>query len=359
MKILYAIQGTGNGHVSRAREILPHLKQHGRVDVLISGTQADVQLSVPVKFRLHGFGFTFGKKGGIDYLHSFKSVDTRRLWSDIKNFPVNEYDLIINDFEPVSAWACKLKGVSCIALSHQSAFLSVNTPVVDNRWSWQSYILKHYAPSTSHVGFHFKAYDDFIHTPVIRSEIRRLEPMDMGYITVYLPSYEDRILVKYFKQIKDVRWEVFSKHCKQAYQEANVSVFPVNNEQYNLSMSKAHGLLTGGGFEGPAEALFLGKKLAMLPMHNQYEQLCNAEAARRMGVRIIDSIDRHFVAQLKTWISEASLLKPFYPDETGKIVDQLLAQYGFGDKRVSNSDFSQSATELSHPPYPHLEHMFF
>ena len=30
MNILYAIQGTGNGHVSRAREVLPTLKKNGQ-----------------------------------------------------------------------------------------------------------------------------------------------------------------------------------------------------------------------------------------------------------------------------------------------------------------------------------------
>ena len=34
MKILYAIQGTGNGHVSRAREIIPVLMKKGQVDIL-------------------------------------------------------------------------------------------------------------------------------------------------------------------------------------------------------------------------------------------------------------------------------------------------------------------------------------
>lgn len=53
MKILYAIQGTGNGHISRAREIVPLLQQYGTVDLLISGTQADVKLVQEVKYQLH------------------------------------------------------------------------------------------------------------------------------------------------------------------------------------------------------------------------------------------------------------------------------------------------------------------
>ncbi|NDC42475.1 MAG: glycosyl transferase, partial [Chitinophagia bacterium] len=44
MKILFAIQGTGNGHLSRARDVYPELLKYGETDVLISGIQADVTL---------------------------------------------------------------------------------------------------------------------------------------------------------------------------------------------------------------------------------------------------------------------------------------------------------------------------
>ena len=63
MKILFAIQGTGNGHLSRARDIYPELAKYGDVDVLISGIQADVAVPFPVKYKLYGMSFIFGKKG--------------------------------------------------------------------------------------------------------------------------------------------------------------------------------------------------------------------------------------------------------------------------------------------------------
>ena len=66
MKILYAIQGTGNGHVTRAREVIPLLKKNHDVDILISGTQADVGLPFEIKYKFHGLSFIFGKKGNID-----------------------------------------------------------------------------------------------------------------------------------------------------------------------------------------------------------------------------------------------------------------------------------------------------
>ena len=39
MKILYAIQGTGNGHIARAEDIVPVLKRFGTLDVLVSGAR--------------------------------------------------------------------------------------------------------------------------------------------------------------------------------------------------------------------------------------------------------------------------------------------------------------------------------
>ena len=67
MKILYAIQGTGNGHLSRAKDIIPALEMRAQVDILVSGQQADITLPFEVKYRFKGLSFIFGKKGGIDF----------------------------------------------------------------------------------------------------------------------------------------------------------------------------------------------------------------------------------------------------------------------------------------------------
>jgi len=59
MRILYAIQGTGNGHISRAKDIIPALKKRAQVDILISSTQAEVELPYKVKYKNKGLGFYF------------------------------------------------------------------------------------------------------------------------------------------------------------------------------------------------------------------------------------------------------------------------------------------------------------
>jgi hypothetical protein len=50
MKILYGIQGTGNGHVSRAKEILPVMRRYAEVDVLISGRECDIKNRVEADY---------------------------------------------------------------------------------------------------------------------------------------------------------------------------------------------------------------------------------------------------------------------------------------------------------------------
>ena len=84
MKILFAIQGTGNGHLSRARDVYPELAKYGEVDVLISGIQADVSVPFPVKYKLYGMSFIFGKRGGVDIIETAKRLKLFKLIKDIR-----------------------------------------------------------------------------------------------------------------------------------------------------------------------------------------------------------------------------------------------------------------------------------
>jgi uncharacterized protein (TIGR00661 family) len=323
MKILYAIQGTGNGHISRAREIIPILQKHGDLDILISGTQADVKLVQEVKYKLHGFSFVFGKKGGVDHFNTWRNMNLFRFKKDMSAVPLHEYNLILNDFEPITAWACRSKGIESVSLSHQAAFKSKKVPrpkTID----WGKLILSHYAPTTHHIGFHFQQYDDFIYTPIIRSEIRNLIVADLGHYTVYLPAFADKYLVKMLKHIPHIKWEVFSKHTQKIYTDGNVFVQPINNEKFNQSLASCTGLFTGGGFESPAEALFLGKKLLVAPMRFQYEQQCNAYALKQLGLPVLWGSNKNWLPILNQFVNEPQQHQFSFPNETEQIIDKVV-----------------------------------
>lgn len=327
MKILYAIQGTGNGHLSRARDIIPILQKKGEVDILVSGIQADVQLPYPVTYKLKGLSFIFGKKGGVDILQTYKKSKLKRLFNEINELPIKKYDLVLNDFEPVSAWACYMKNKECIALSHQSAVLNEKAPQPAHVDFIGRSILKHYAPATAHYGFHFNTYDKNIFTPVIRKEVRELKPENKGHYTVYLPAYDDERIIKILSAFKNIQWQVFSKHNKKTIREKNILIEPINNEAFIKSMASAEGVLCGAGFETPAEALYLQKKLLVIPMKNQYEQHCNAAALQQMGVPVIKSLKKKHVDKIKDWITSGTKLFVDYPDITENIIDTILEKH--------------------------------
>ncbi len=327
MKILYAIQGTGNGHLSRAKDIVPILQKKADLDILVSGCQGDIKLPFDIKYHLHGLSFIFGKNGGIDIWDTYKNTHARQLWKEIRSLPVSNYDLIINDFEMISTWAARLKHVPIISLSHQAAVLNKKAPKPKHSDWLGKRILKHYAPTKHSYGFHFESYDQNIYTPVIRKAIRDLEVSNDGHYTVYLPAYGDKQIIKKLSSFQDIKWEVFSKHTDKKYRKKNVFISPIANDAFLKSLASSTGVLCGAGFETPAEALFLQKKLMVIPMKTQYEQQCNAAALKKMGVTVIKNLKTKRFNKIESWLNKKNKVNIDYPDNTEEIIDTILDKH--------------------------------
>ena len=95
---------------------------------------------------------------------------------------------------------------------------------------------------------------------------------------------------------------------------------------FQNSVKNCAGLLTGGGFEGPAEALFLGKKVLSVPMNHQYEQQCNALAMEKMGIPVIWN-ESEFSQKLHQWVENDKVISVDFPDETEQIIAHLFKNY--------------------------------
>ena len=324
MKILYGIQGTGNGHLTRSIEIISHLRLYADVDVLISGEQYDLPLPFVPEYRLKGLYFVFGKNGGIDLIETYKRIKTFRFLKEIRDFPVEKYDLVISDFEPVSCWAARKKNVRCIGLSNQAATMHPLAPKPKSFDPLGKMILEYYAPVVEEYGFHFKSLSDSIFTPVIRKEVRDLEISNGDHYTVYLPSYNDEKIIKHLERFKNIQWEVFSKHCKKALRQKHISIRPIENNKFLKSIASAKGVVCNAGFGTTSEALFLGKKLMVIPMKNQYEQQCNAAMLKSMGVSVMKSLKRKHIEKLEHWLKSGKPIHIDYPNRTEEIVNRIL-----------------------------------
>lgn len=319
-KILYAIQGTGNGHVARALEIVPILEKYGTVDILLSGDQSQVSLPFKVKYKIKGLTFLYSKNGAVSFTKTIVKNNLFQLFKDIWQLPVLNYDFVINDFEFTSAWACKLRGKTCFGLGHQAAFASSATPRPTKKSRLGEFILKYYAHCNKSIGFHFSSYAPTIYPAVIRRELRSVTPVNEGHYTVYLPAYSLKNITQYLAQLPKQQWQIFSSEVESPCQKENLKLMPISNVGFAQSLRTCSGLLTSAGFESPAEALFLNKKLFVIPIAKQYEQLCNAAALRKLGVPCAKKLNNHSLAALKAWVLEGQPLKLNFPDATEAII---------------------------------------
>jgi uncharacterized protein (TIGR00661 family) len=78
--------------------------------------------------------------------------------------------------------------------------------------------------------------------------------------------------------------------------------------------------LCGAGFETPAEALFLEKKLMVIPMKSQLEQHYNAAALRQLGVPVLKKMKKGNLERVQEWIDTEARVSVKYDDVTAEAV---------------------------------------
>ena len=86
MKILYALQGTGNGHLARAQKMLPILENYGELDVFISGSNSQLKLE-NYQFKHHkGLSLFYNQMGKVSYKRIFKENSFKSFWNEVNHF---------------------------------------------------------------------------------------------------------------------------------------------------------------------------------------------------------------------------------------------------------------------------------
>lgn len=326
MKILYGIQGTGNGHLTRAMEILPALAERGEVDVLVSGMHSELRLPVQPKFNLHGLGFVFGKSGGIDLIETYRKSRLKQFYREVRDLDVKAYDLILSDFEPVTAWAAMRQQRKAIGISNQASLLHSYVPHAKSEDLVGKFIIRNYAPTALYVGLSYRSYADHIYTPIIRQALRQAACSRQGHYVVYLPSYSDEKILKVLRELSGHHFHVFSKHAQISAKEAHIEIHPLNKERFEDLVSSCDGIITAAGFGTTTEALFMGKKLLVIPQKQQYEQACNAAALKGLGITVLKSFRKKRLAEIALWLNDVQAVSMNYPDRVGEMLDDALDQ---------------------------------
>ena len=269
----------------------------------MSGNNASLNVDIPIKFKSKGCSLHYSKCGGLDYWEIAKNINPVQMYRDAKALPLSDYDVVINDFDSVTALASKIQKVKSVQFGHQASFKSKLTPRSENNNLMGELVLQKYAPANKYLGLHFKEYDTFIHPPIIKDDIVNATPADLNHISVYLPSFDKDCLENAFRKVGDVQFHWFLNDIKNPYSVGNITYFPVNQKLFNDSLITSHGIITGGGFETPAEALFLNKKVLSIPIQKHYEQECNAAALKLLGVPVLSKVGDNFHIEIENWLN--------------------------------------------------------
>ncbi|MGE4337705.1 MAG: glycosyltransferase family protein [Pigmentiphaga sp.] len=331
MRILYGVQGTGNGHISRARAMAPALAAAGhQVDYLFSGRPAAAYFDMAEFGRWQACdGVTFVVEGGrVRLWRSATQLRLGRWWREVRRLPMEQYDLVITDFEPVTAWAARRAGTPSINLSHQAAFAYPVPRMAGSRITRA--LLRHYAPSRHWVGLHWHHFGQPILPPLIQvsDEVRNAGSTasvaspeakagawsgvardatkgtapgatagvladavsrtttrpGKPFILVYLPFERRADIRRVLAPLREVDFVCYHPDVAVDEEVDGVPWRRLSREGFQRDLHRAEGVICNAGFELPSEALALGRKLLVKPLSGQFEQLSNALALERLGL---------------------------------------------------------------------------
>lgn len=313
MKLLYAIQATGNGHLARARALAPALaQQHSlQVDYLFSG-RSRAQL-----FEMEPFGdfrclpglTLFYARGQINTLDTISKNDLRGFARDVHALDLSGYDAVINDFEPVSAWAAKRQGKSCIGISHQCAFQYRVPKAMGHPHS--RILMRAFAPTQRQIGLHWHHFDQPILPPLIE-RFERPSGFTTGKIVVYMGFETLADIENMLRPFSSHQFHIYSQEIPEASHHGNLHFSPLSYHRFHQDLLDCEGVITNAGFELASECIQLGKKILVKPLRGQFEQLSNALALEHLGygavMPVLSSKD------VRRWLAKPGVFAHPFPE---------------------------------------------
>lgn len=314
MKILYGVQATGNGHITRARALLPELLKQGiEVDFLFSGRAQnklfDMELFADYRWAN---GFTFATANGkVQRFCTIKQLKPLLFWRDVTQLNLSAYDMVLTDFEPVTAWAAKRQGVMSVGLARQYA---IRYPLAGKQSAlWLNTAVSRFAPAQHMLGVHWQpTFPDLLppllQTTPVPAAINEDLKCKLPFVLVYLPFEDHAKVTAWLKQCPDWHFRIYA-NVDARYSVDNLTILPVSRNAFPVDLQRSSGVICNSGFGLCSEALIAGKKLLIKPLAGQIEQTINTYCLLKMNKA--EQFNQFAVEQLLNWLHKPA--HPSYP----------------------------------------------
>ena len=309
MRILYGIQLNGNGHITRSLELINQLKAKGyEVNVIASGGNYSIELPEYIK-KFKGLSMYFNKSGKINKLKTTLSLNIFKLIKDI-NYDCSGYDLVISDFEPISAYSAKKYKVKSIGISNQVSITKSSF--------FESLFIKYFAPCDYYIPLDYtNGYQ-----PIISEKFLNGKVSDEDFYLVYLAAYSLEHIKNELKY-SDKKFKVYSSDVITDYVYNNIEFKKSNKDSFQSDLLRCSGVITAAGFSTTSEALVLGKRLWSIPIKGQFEQIDNAIKLNKLGVYTDDLTSEN----LKNWLNNYTKVDYKWVNPIESIVNKIKEIY--------------------------------
>lgn len=283
-RILYGVQATGNGHISRSREIVKALKARGcDVTVVFSGRKREELWDVGDFEPFHVFrGLTFVvKQGIIRPMATALQLHIRELFRDIRSFDPRGYDLVVTDFEPVTARIARRNRIPSLGLGHQYA---VRYGLPGPRGGLlDRFIIRFFAPAPTEIGFHWDHFGHPILPPVMPPTLQPSNTVEDDKVLVYLPWEDSNSVHAFLSTAGSHRFVVYTKQ-EHGESTETLRYRSFSREGFLHDMDTSAGVICNAGFQLMSECIHMGKRLLVTPIQGQFEQESNAWLAGHLGL---------------------------------------------------------------------------
>jgi len=323
MNILYGIQTTGNGHISRSRDIVKELKKRGhRVSVIFSGEQ---QKNIPYAELFKPYkvfkGLTYVTENGrINYIKTAPKLDGISFLKNVLYYNASDIDLVISDFEPVSVQIAKKNKIPSVVISHQSAFLyDIPYPSLH---VFVRTIIEYFVPADFIVSTHWHHFGFPILPPILpESEVQVKRGNEEKKVVVYLPYEDPRQVADMLKKCPTDHEYHFFTSTDKVQNIANITLHPKSRQEFIEHLSTAKGAILHAGFMANTEAFDLGVKTLAKPITGQAEQIANAMAIDTLGFgKQMTTLDER---EVRDWLDIPSMKVMNYPRIAPRFIDWI------------------------------------
>ncbi len=319
LKILYGIQGVGNGHVARGRVLVPKLKAlDADITCLFSGRDRS-ELPKDEFFNpymaYNGISM-ITENGKVNNLKTVFNKNSKDIPGELAHVMLtlqlpsqNLFDVLITDYEPLLAHAARLCKRPAIGVGNMYSFIH-DIPGMKKLHPMRA-VINGYAPAKHNLPLHWNHFDQPILPPMVNVP-KAADIINPRKIVVYMNFEKLDSLKEFFAAFKDYDFYIYSSQIKADADEGNLKLRKLSYDGFRADLSDCAGAIANAGFEFTSELLGMGKKVLVKPVDGQPEQKSNGRVLERLRYgSAMASLDKKTVRQ---WLKRNTAVRLQWPD---------------------------------------------